>query len=315
MRIRRRTYPLLGLILLLLAGVLVARGLGIIPEGLIDLIVRSWPALLILAGLAGLLRGRIPFSGLVALVASLALVAVVAATSFSSRAGQQRDDNRQPIAQALDADVTLLRVRVETLATEVEILGALTREGGVAGEFVGSAENQMLVNYEASPDGSATLTVRETQSSAFPRLETIGRGALRLELPPEVLLDVEFVGQDGTVILNMDGLSLERLNVNAARGDVLLTLPDHKPVLSTSGEGQGAINARSGAVTLFIPASVAARLELNREGSGIEPQYDPNVYNYLVGDVLEARGIESAETVVRYTITAPRGRIRVEVPS
>jgi predicted nucleotidyltransferase len=55
-------------------------------------------------------------------------------------------------------------------------------------------------------------------------------------------------------------------------------------------------------------------LELNRFGSGIDPVFDANVYNYLVGDVLEARTIETADIVVRYTITAPRGRIRVEVP-
>jgi hypothetical protein len=56
-------------------------------------------------------------------------------------------------------------------------------------------------------------------------------------------------------------------------------------------------------------------MELDRENSGIQPQYDPNVYNYLVGDILEARNINTAQIILRYALHVPRGRIRVEVPS
>ena len=31
---------------------------------------------------------------------------------------------------------------------------------------------------------------------------------------------------------------------------------------------------------------------MNRAGSGIDPQFDAGIYNYLVGDVLEAKGID-----------------------
>jgi hypothetical protein len=35
----------------------------------------------------------------------------------------------------------------------------------------------------------------------------------------------------------------------------------------------------------------------------------------LVGDVLEARTIDTAGIVLHYSLTVPRGRIRVEVPA
>lgn len=314
MRVQRRTNLLWGLVLLALAVVLVARALGYIPNGVFDLILRAWPALLVLAGLTFLLRGRLPFGSAIALVISGLIVVGVATAAYSGRAALQVDDYRQPIEQPLNPDVTLLRLRVQTLATDVEFLRSLS-DTAVTGEFVGSAESRVEVGFEAvAGDNSATLILNEVQPGGFPMLESVGRGTLRLELPAGVPLDVDFAGSEGDVVLNMNGLDLERMNVFVRRGDVIATLPEYQPVLSDAEGSQGTLTTREGDLALLIPPAVAARLELNREGSGIEPQYNANVYNYLVGDVLEARTIESADMVVRYTLTVPRGRIRIEVP-
>lgn len=315
MRLQRRTNPLWGLVLLALAGVLLARALGYVPDGAFDLMVRAWPMLLVLAGLSFLLRGRVPFGSAIAVIASVLLVAGVVAAAYSGRASQQRSDYRQPIEQVLAADVTLLRLRVQSLATGVEILTSSTSDAVVTGEFVGSAENRVEVNYTVDADNAATLDLREVQPSGFPSLESIGRGTLRVEVPAGIPLDIEFNGGDGDVTLNMDGSKLERLNVFVTRGNVVVTLPNYQPVLSGGSAAQGTITTREGDLTVLVPPAVAARFELNREGSGIDPLYDANVYNYLVGDVLEARTIETANVVVRYTLTAPRGRIRLEVPT
>ena len=315
MRVQRRTNLHWGLVLLALAVVLLARALGYIPNGVFDLILRSWPVLLVLAGLTYILRGRAPFGSLIALVISALIVAGVATAAYSGRAALQVDAYRQSIEQALNPDVTLLRLRVQTLATDVEFLQTLSNNAAVTGEFVGSAESRVDVAFEPVPgDNSATLTLTEVQPGGFPMLESVGRGRLRLEIPADIPLDVEFSGRDGDVVLNMNGLELERMNVFVTRGDVIATLPQYQPVLSDADGSQGTLTTREGDLVLLIPPPVAARLELNREGSGIEPQYDPNVYNYLVGDVLEARAIETADMVVRYTLTVPRGRIRIEVP-
>jgi hypothetical protein len=314
MSIARRTTPLWGVVILALAVMFLARSLDLIPAGIFDLIVRSWPGLLVLLGLWLLLRDRVPYGGLIALLASAGLIGVVAVAAFTGRAAEQRDDTRQLIEQALPVNTTLLRVRVETLATDVELLRSLDTSALVVGEFVGSSENSIALEVEEPGDGSVTLALREVQASPFPMLEAVGRGTLRLELPPNIPLDIAFAGSDGSATLNVNGLDLERLNVTVGRGDVVVTMPAYQPRLSPVGGLNGTIATNGGDVTIFIPAEVAARLELNRFGSGIEPQYDANIYNYLVGDVLEARSIEIADIVVRYAVTAPRGRIRVEVP-
>jgi len=299
---------------LALALLVLARVLGAIPDGMLDMILRAWPVLLLLAGLSLLLRNRLPFGDAIALLATAVVTVVIVSTAYSSRATQQRADYQQTIDQALTANLTLLRLRVQTLATDVDVLGTLTTD--VTGEFVGSSDNHVDVSYADSSDGSATLTLNEVQNSgSFPMLATMGRGTLHLELPPNVPLDVEFIGQDGSVTLNLGATALERLNVTAEQGDAVITLPQYKPLLSAPSDSLGTLTVGNGDLALFIPSAVGARLELDRGGSGIDPQYDTTLYNYLVGDVLEAKNINTAQIVMHYTLRVPHGRIRVEAPS
>ncbi len=314
MRLQRRTAPLLGLVCVIISVTLMAQSIGALPSGLIDLMLRGWPALLVLGGLAVLLRDRFPLSGLIALVVSVALTAGIAYYAFDARAQQQRSDNRQPIEQVLPANITLLRLRVQALDTEVELLRSLDAVPLVTGEFVGSSDNTFDVSYELLPDDSVTLTIAEVRTSGFPFLETVGRGALQLELPPGVPMDVEFVSEQGNIILNLSGTALERLNVNARGGDVIVTLPSYQPLFTGDVNTLGTIEAQNGDLTIRVPEDVAGRFELNRGGSGVVPQFNPDVYNYLQGDVLEARLIDIADIAVRYTLTAPRGLIRLDVP-
>jgi membrane protein implicated in regulation of membrane protease activity len=314
MRLQRRTAPLIGLVSLVLAGMYLVQSIGALPGGLLDLLARGLPALLVLGGLALLLRDRLPLSGLIALFISLLLVAGIAYYAFSQRAQQQRSDNVQVIEQTLPTEITLLRLRVQALETEVELLRALDTQPRVSGEFIGSSDNTMDVAYEVLPDESVTLTIAETRAGGFPFLETVGRGALQLELPPNVPMDVEFVSEQGDIILNLSGTELERLNVTARGGDVIVTLPEYQPQFSSDLNALGTIEAQNGDLTVRVPEDVAGRFELNRGGSGIAPQFNEQVYNYLQGDVLEARLIDIADTAVRYTLVAPRGLIRLDVP-
>lgn len=314
MRVQRRTNPLWGVILLAGALFFAATAFNLIPAGVIDLVMRGLPALLVLAGLWFLLRDRVPFASVIALALSLALVAGMAYASFTSRASQIRTDNQIAIAELVSDEITLLRVNVATLGTDVELLPSLNRQSGIRGEFIGSFASALDINYTEAQDNTATLTINETQAGGFPRLDEVGRGTFRLELPPDLPIDVQYTGADGNLTLNMSGLSLERLNLESARGDVVITMPTYDPLFSQPDDMLGELTVRQGNLAIFIPRSVGARLELNREGSGIEPQYDPTIYNYLVGDVLEAREIVSANMVIRYTLTVPRGLIRIEVP-
>lgn len=308
----RRTNFLWGAVFLAIAAFVLAYALGYVPPGVWDLALRAAPALLILAGLSMLLRGRIPLGGLLSVVLTLILVAGVAVTAFNQRAGQQREENVIQIAQALDPNVNLLRVRLESLATDVEIAPSADPSSGVTGAFTGSSESEVDVSFSLGADNSATLTISETQPAGFPRLERVGRGTLTLELPPGLPLDIELVGQDGDTILNLDGLDLERLNANVAQGNLAATLPDYQPVLLGASEAGGSLTAGNGSLTLILPQTIPARLQLNRGGSGIDPVYDPTLFNYLVGDVLESRVLDPSGNVLQFALTAPRGQIRVE---
>ena len=313
MRVKRRTNLLWGLMLLAVAVVVTLNALNLIPASLFDLVARAWPALLVLAGLSIILRTRVPLGSLLALIVTAALVGGVATYAFSARATQQRDDYQESVLQAIGPDVTVLRLQIRTLATNVELLRRVGADRVVSGQFTGSPESRVEVSYNET-DVAADLIVTEQQANEFPMLETMGRGVLRLELPPDLPVDIELIGADGAVTLNMNGLSVERMNLDLQRGDALVTLPVYRPLGSAPGDSLGTLAVREGDMTLFIDPQVAARLELNRAGSGINPVFDANIYNYLVGDVLEARSIETAEVVMRYTITVPRGLITVREP-
>ncbi|HLV35883.1 MAG TPA: hypothetical protein VKY59_12240 [Spirillospora sp.] len=313
MRTRRRTNLVLGIALLAAAVVVMLNALNLLPASVFDLLVRAWPALLVLAGLSLLLRTRIPLGSLLALIVTLALAGGVAALAYSSRSAQQRSDYRESVVQNIDANITLLRVQIRTLTTDVELLRRIGSDRVITGEFVGSAESRVAVTYDET-DTAANLTLSETQINPFPMLENVGRGTLRLELPPDLPLDIELQGADGSVILNMSGLAVERMNLDLQHGDALVTLPVYAPLLSGRDDMLGTLAVRDGDITLFIDPQVAARLELNLGGSGISPVYEPDTYNFLVGDILEARNIDNADIEVHYTVTVPRGRLTVREP-
>lgn len=302
----RRTAPFLGLVFLLLAGLALALAVGQVSGGLRDLIVRAWPALLILFGLWLLLRNRVPLAGPIALVISVGAAAALATTAYNQRAAEVRTDNRIPI-NASFADVSLLQLTLSVLNTQLEL-----SEGApdvLTGEFVGARSSAVTV--ERADAGSATLSIREEQGDDLPLLDDVGRGTLRLALPTNIPIDIVVTGGEGDATLNLGGVALERLDIIIRRGDVAVTLPDYQPQSVPDALANGAINTGSGNVSLILPAGAAARLELNRSGSGIEPNYDPTVFNYLVGDVLESRDILAAPFVLRYVLTTPNGVIRV----
>jgi hypothetical protein len=313
MRVARRTNLLWGLLALAGAVLFLLNTLALLPAGLSDLLTRAWPALLVIVGLGIFLRDRVRFGSLIALVVGVGITVALAAASFSTRATQLRDENQAPINQTVGAEITLLRVEVDTLATDVEIVRSLAGSRLVGGLFSGSQESTLTLEYTDNGDTTALLIVREVRPNTFPLLSAVGRGQLRLELPADLPLDVNLNGLQGSFSLNMSGLALERLNMDAQNGSVLVTLSEYDPRGSADDATLGTLVARQGDITIFVPPNVGARLELNRGGSGIRPDFDPNIYNLLdIGEgVLEARNFDQAAIKQRYIVTAPRGQIGV----
>ncbi len=301
-----------ALVLLITAIVVLFNALGLIPPEFYDLLRRAWPALLVFFGLSWLLQGRVRFAPMLSLVLSGVLVVGIGSWAFASRTAQYREDNQFSHSQEVD-DVLLLIVNVETLATDVEFRSS--DDGAIHVEFTGSLESVLTPEYifdEALPD-RATFNLKETRPRQFPLLENIGRGRLIVELPTEIALDVAFAGEDGDVSFNMGDVALERLNINLQQGDALVTLPAYNPLAPNIADDPGDLIVRNGDITIFIPSNVGGHFELNRNGSGIQPEYDPSLYNLLVGDVLESRTFDTADIQINYIVTVPRGVIRLVV--
>lgn len=308
----RRTNLILSVVLLGAALVVILNALQLLPPGMVDILARSWPVLLVITGLTILLRGRLALGGLLALVIAVLLVGGIAAVAFSSRASQPRDDYQQPVEQVVADDVTLLRVRLDTLATDIDVRAAASGRT-LTGLYSGSLDKDVTLDY-SEDSGAADFRLTETQTTAFPLLDDVGRGTLRLEIPPDLPVDIELLGSDGRVVLNNSGLALERLNINVEQGTALVTLPVYDPLGSQPEDTLGTLTIRQGDMTLFIPPQVSARLDLT--GSSREPLYDPTIYNLLFGGtILEARNIDTGEIVMRYNVVVPGGQIRVEVPT
>ncbi|GIK29511.1 MAG: hypothetical protein DWB44_03750 [Chloroflexi bacterium] len=305
---------LIGLLVLAVGAVLIGQALGVLPAGLNDLLLRALPAVLIALGLGAVLRGRVPFASIIALALTAFIVVNVALVAFSGRAAQQRTDQTVVVSEAVGPNVTLVSLEIALLSSDLDLVADASGQRTVSGQFVGSTESAVDVTYADDGTGRAVLRITESQPNPFPDLEDVGRGKLALTLPTGVALDVAVHVQQGAATLNLDLLDLERLNLDVVRGDAIVNLPDYQPrspsVTADPTAPMGTLTAADGGITVAVPSGVGARFELNRAGSGIDPQYDATLYNYLVGDVLESRNFDRAATQLRYVVSA-RGAIRI----
>lgn len=315
MRTRRPTNLLLGLIPFAIAIILLLNNLDAIPDGLYDLLQRSWPVLLVILGVSMLLRGRFALSDIAAIIVGFALVAGIGFVAFSSRQTELRDDQQVVISQDVGEDVTLLAVNIEVLSTDVELRRTEGDTRVIQGEFVGSEESDISLTYTDGGNGIGEFTLIERQSSDFPVLDAVGRGTLLIEIPVDMGIAVAFAGDQGAVTFNMADLQLERLNVELDKGDVLVTLPEYQPRSPNATDQPGQVTSHNGDVTLFIPRNVAATLELDRGGSDTRPQFD-DAY-ILIDDgadgTLEKRNVTDEDIPLFYRIAAPNGLIRLEL--
>jgi len=315
MRVKTQRNILFGLVIAALAVLWVLRALGLFPPYLNDLIVRATPIALVVAGLSLLLRGRVPGSEVIAFILSVALLGGVGYTAFNVRQAQERDENQLTVEETLDESLVLLRVRLQSLATDVEITRAPAGEDRtIRVSYAGSTERDLAQSFIEDDETSATLTVNEIRLNPVDMLEAVGRGTMLVELPAEVPVDLQLEAVDGEERLNLGGVLLERLNLNQTSGEVFLNLPAYSPVFSRPEDTLGTLALASGPMTIRVPEAVAARFDMS-ESTGGEPNYDPAEYNLLFSrDILEARDIDVAEIVQRYNLVVSRGQLVVTVP-
>lgn len=312
---RTRKNLLYGLLALATTLLIFLRAVGVFPPYVDDLIGRAAPALLVIFGLSLLLRNRVPFGDAVAVLLGGALLAGVTFAAFNVRQTQMRDDNQVLIEESVSEGIILLRVRLQSLDTDVEVVRAAEGvQDTLSARFIGSTESEIVRRYTENPDGTAEFIFSEARINPVPLLENVGRGRLLVELPPDVPVDLQLEAIQGEIRLNLSNVALERLNLNVGNGETLVTLPVYDPLFSEDSETLGTWAVNSGRMLVRVPPDIAARFDMSRS-TGPNPDYDPGVYNLLFDrDVLEARNFDNADIIVRYDLIVDRGQLTVDVP-
>lgn len=280
MTVTRRS--LMWPILIIAIGcVLLLQAAGAFPEAVGDLLLRSWPALVILFGLDVLFgRRRLRILGrsieisLVALVVLVIALAGVIWLAYANQANELRTDNVVAFEETVAADVEQVLVIVEV--DRVGITVGAEAGGGreLTAEFAGSRESEVTMDW-AVEAGTGTLTIRETHPSSIPKLEDYGRGSLDIGLPPDVTVQqLVIAGARGDVTIDLLPVRVQQIDVSVVEGDVTVALPGQDTL-------QGKVTARDGAIQLTVPEQIALIVGL-QPGSGT-PSYE---YDRLRYDVL-----------------------------
>lgn len=272
-----------GIIMLMISA-------DVIPEAYGDLLIRSWPILLLMFGLNILLAGRLRYANWLVFGLSIALVVVIARFAYAERTTQYRDDYQESWQDFVPEEVTGIVINIETKETRVTLSHApfgrqiLTR-------FEGSTESEVAIHMEI--DGAnAIFTVSESRSGILPRLPAVGRGTLNVFLPAGVLIqELNYSGDDGSVTADLSALTIRRLDLVVKRGNMRLCLPN--PDVNGELLVGNQIGLNNGDLQLIVPAG--ADLNLGLTNTRQQPVYEPrgkeNDYVFLATGALETRGV------------------------
>src|SRR5258708_16940405 len=245
-----------------------------LPASFTELLSRVWPILLVAIGLMLLLGRRMRFGNFLALGLSVALTVGVMAVAYSQQGNQIRTDNQKPFTQAIDPQINTVNIVLTTLNTEIDITPGDSTKAAISGEFVGSKESTVTSDYQT--DGSTgTFTFIETQSSAIPSLEGLGRGKVTLSLPAAAQiaqLRPTIKGHTGDITLDPTGTHLSELNIASDSGAIALgPLPDSVSKLTLiTGTGTIKLGKWASALTDLSLSAGAGPLDLDASTAALK---------------------------------------------
>jgi|GEM_PF-388026 len=318
----------IALVFLAIPTIFLLDAYEILQAGILDILIRSAPAVLIFLGLTIAMRYRVRFGSWIALIISIALIAGLASYAYSSRVDVVSTSNlierlipdEENEGQAeISETVTILLVEVRTGDTDVTITVNDDANRVIQANFEGSNNSVLNFGYSENESGEvAEMFLRETQASEFPLLEDIGRGRLTLEIPPDIAVGVTFNGERGEEIsLDMGGLNLERLNFTMEEGDVLVRLPEYQPQSPSVVDSNGTWDVQNGNLRVIAPEELGLRLSFTRSTNAEPSNFNDLIYQLLIegGDIiLASRGFDTLDTQMQYRIDVSGGQFTLESP-
>jgi hypothetical protein len=307
-----------GAVAVAVALLLLMSAMDILPEGLDDLLSRSWPGLLVLFGLSTMLGNKVVFGRVASAVISVLLVVGIAVLAYSVRTSQVSEAQQYLIMQPVEDNANRLTVYVTMLTTNIELLRSSDSDV-IRGEFIGSQQSEILAEYydDDSADGAVIFELTETKPDSLPPLEYVGRGTLTLELPTGIAVEIVIDSDDGTVNLNATDLWLERLVLNVHNGNAIIALPEYQPALLDAEEAPGAITVSNGSLTVLAPDTIDVQLTFDQRDISVDPQYDSDIYTQEVDGTYRIlrRRVEESDIRLFFAITIPRGLLRLQLGS
>ena len=259
---RRRGSFLAGFLLIALGALLLLTTTGAVSFGIWLEIVDYWPVLLLLTGMEIILarRALLIRAGVIAAT----LVAVVAAAYLSMPEYDPPEPLRtgyvEPLgdAQRLHLSMAFIGGDVE-LTSDTDISGSLARL--LAADF-GSRPSR-VIREQSNGDvefhlASSGLFLRHSSYDGYTRRVSlpVGLADWNLEVSPEVEIDIEISAGAADLALDLQGLNVRNLDVEAGASDIRVQLP--------ANVGQTYIDIAAGAtdVELLVPDNVAAHIDI-----------------------------------------------------
>ena len=257
-RVRRKGFGLSGSLLAVSAFVLLW-SLEILPEGYWWQFFLSWPIWLA-AAVANLLLSRLHvWAG------SLAALVLMAGALFGAWWVAEGGD-APPVLPATTEAISMPLNGVQTAQVTLTTSGGgLALAGGappgqlLVGDFEGMALPAAEYSVRMSSLGTRKtldITLLGSWEIPFPPHRPISTGRWKLHHASGVPTDLQVDGSATTLDLDLQGLTVRILQVEAGAADIAVVMPGN------AGRTDGSFKIGAASLDIEIPAGVAARIEL-----------------------------------------------------
>jgi len=238
-----------GLILIFIGVVYLAQSTGWININFSFDWWKLWPLLIIIFGLS-IISGRGWFSGLIGLLVTLALLAIVALLIFGN-GNVSTSTTTEPISINLEAGATAAILNVKAGA------GKLTLTGGSDKLVDGTFEsNSTDLTITSVLDGDTQTVTLEEESFNW---KNLGRHINDLELELDNNLPIKIIVNSGAMDMKLDlkDVTAESVEINTGASSMNLELGDKIANSAVS------IDAGASSLTLNLPKTLGAKLNID----------------------------------------------------
>ncbi len=248
-----------GFLLVLVGGLFLLSNFGVLPWGIWDSLWRTWPVVLILWGASVLLRplGRkgALITGILALVAVVAVVGIAYANYRPGSTGQPYQTGATTLSQPLESGVQSVRLQMDFGAGTIDLDGTATAEGQLATGTLGYVTRPPAIVYTASGSEAdlrlsmASGTWIGSPGSHAPRWD------IHLSPVPVYVIDLD-TGACATEF-DLSALKVSEFNLDTGASDCKVTFGDS----GLQTKVRLAFGAAS--VTVRAPRSVGVKVSLS----------------------------------------------------